>query len=66
MKQQEFTDRNYVNVLQQTSQIEKTLKKSEQVIRETKFLLKESEKLMQVELLQEKQKAKQTLSKVVE
>lgn len=66
MKQQEFTDRNYVNVLQQTSQIEKTLKKSEQVIRETKFLLKESEKQMQVELLQEKQKAKQTLSKVVE
>ena len=66
VKQQEFTDRNYVNVLQQTSQIEKTLKKSEQVIRETKFLLKESEKQMQVELLQEKQKAKQTLSKVVE
>lgn len=43
-KQDEFTNRNYVSVLQQTNQIEKTLKKSEQVIRETKFLLKESEK----------------------
>jgi hypothetical protein len=31
-------------VLQQTNQIEKTLKKSEQVIREAKFLAKESEK----------------------
>ena len=53
-KREEFTNRNYVSVLQQTSQIEKTLKKSEQVIRETKFLIKESEKQMQVELLQEK------------
>lgn len=50
-KREEFTNRNYVSVLQQTSQIEKTLKKSEQVIRETKFLIKESEKQMQVELL---------------
>ena len=47
-------DRNFVGVLQTTAQIDKTLKKSEQVIRETKFLLKESEKQMQVELLQEK------------
>ena len=57
-KQSEFNDRNFVSVLQSTAQIDKTLKKSEQVIRETKFLLKESEKQMQVELLQEKQKAK--------
>ena len=55
-----------MSVLQSTAQIDKTLKKSEQVIRETKFLLKESEKQMQVELLQEKQKAKQTITKVVE
>ena len=66
MKQNEFKDRDYVSVLQSTAQIDKTLKKSEQVIRETKFLLKESEKQMQVELLQEKQKAKQTITKVVE
>jgi len=37
------------------------MKKSEQVIRETKFLLKESEKQMSVELLQEKQRAKTTI-----
>jgi len=36
------------------------------VIRETNFLVKESEKQMQVELLQEKAKAKQTISKIVE
>ena len=50
-KQTDFTQRNYVTVLQQTAQIEKNLKKSEQVIRETNFLVKESEKQMQVELL---------------
>jgi len=36
------------------------------VIRETNFLLKESEKQMHVELLQEKAKAKQTIVKIVE
>lgn len=56
-KQEEFLNRNYVSVLQQTAQIDKTLKRSEQIIRETNFLLKESEKQMQIELLQEKQKA---------
>lgn len=55
-----------MNVLQSTQLIDKTLKKSEQVLRETKFLLKESEKQMQVELLQEKAKAKATIAKVVE
>lgn len=65
-KSSEFQAKNYVDVLNSTAHIEKTIKKSEQIIRETNFLMKESEKQMQVELLQEKTKAKQTIIKVVE
>jgi hypothetical protein len=65
-KQSQFNSKNYVDVLNQTAQIDKALKKSDLVIRETNFLLKESEKQMQVELLQEKNKAKQSIAKIVE
>lgn len=53
-KQQEFASKNYVDVLAQTQTIDKTLKNCEAVIRETNFLIKESEKQMNVELLQER------------
>ena len=64
-KQQEFASRNYVDVLAQTATIDKTLKNCEAVIRETNFLIKESEKQMQVELHQEKQKAKNQIQKIM-
>ena len=65
-KRGEYNQKNYTKFLSKTSDIEKTIKQSDKIIRDTNFLLKESEKQRQIQLIHEKDKAKSKLRKVVD
>ena len=56
-KRLEYNQRNYVKFLMKTNDIDKIVKQSDKIIRDTNFLLKESEKQRQIQLIHEKEKA---------
>ena len=53
-KKTEYNSKNYTKFLSKTGEIDKILKQSDKIIRETNFLLKESEKQRQIQLIHEK------------
>ena len=65
-KRHEYNQKNYTKFLNKTSDIDKIVKQSDKIIRDTNFLLKESEKQRQIQLIHEKEKAKSKLKKVVD
>lgn len=65
-KRGEYNQKNYTKFLSKTSDIEKIIKQSDKIIRDTNFLLKESDKQRQIQLIHEKDKAKSKLRKVVD
>jgi len=47
-KRGEYNQKNYTKFLSKTSDIEKIIKQSDKIIRDTNFLLKESDKQRQI------------------
>ena len=65
-KRMEYNQKNYVSFLSKNSEIEKIHRQSDKIIRDSSFLLKESDKQRQIQLIHEKDKAKNKLKKVVD
>ena len=65
-KRSEFNQKHYTKFLSKVTDIDKIVKQSDKIIRDTNFLLKESEKQRQIQLIHEKDKAKSKLRKVVD